>query len=219
MQYHQITSGERYAIAALRRQGLSSRAIARDLGRAPSTISREVRAQPPRRRRLPRLHRLRAHAREAPALAPQQPLRRRGVDRWSSSSSRLDWSPEQVAGWLRPPRAARDQLRDDLPPRLARQARRRASCGGTCARRARSGANATAPTTPAAGSPASATSRSGRRRSRRAQVVGHWEIDTVMGNEHGRNSVVTMVERATGYRSWASSRATAPPTRRRAASS
>jgi IS30 family transposase len=29
--------------------------------------------------------------------------------------------------------------------------------------------------------------------------VGHWEIDTVMGNEHGKNSVVTMVERATGY--------------------
>ena len=29
--------------------------------------------------------------------------------------------------------------------------------------------------------------------------VGHWEIDTVMGNEHGRNSVVTLVERVTGY--------------------
>ena len=29
--------------------------------------------------------------------------------------------------------------------------------------------------------------------------VGHWEIDTVMGNEHGRNSVLTLVERATGY--------------------
>jgi IS30 family transposase len=42
MQYHQITSGERYAIAALRRQGLSVRAIARDLGRSPSTVSREV---------------------------------------------------------------------------------------------------------------------------------------------------------------------------------
>ena len=29
--------------------------------------------------------------------------------------------------------------------------------------------------------------------------VGHWEIDTVMGTEHGRNSVITLVERATGY--------------------
>ena len=37
MQYRQITSEERYASAALRRQGLSVRAIARDLGRAPSS--------------------------------------------------------------------------------------------------------------------------------------------------------------------------------------
>ena len=31
------------------------------------------------------------------------------------------------------------------------------------------------------------------------KIVGHWEIDTVMGNEHGRNSVMTLVERETGY--------------------
>jgi len=43
MKYRQITSGERYAIAALRRQGHSLSVIARNLGRAPSTISREVR--------------------------------------------------------------------------------------------------------------------------------------------------------------------------------
>ena len=29
--------------------------------------------------------------------------------------------------------------------------------------------------------------------------VGHWEIDTVMGNDRARHSVVTIVERATGY--------------------
>ena len=28
-----------------------------------------------------------------------------------------------------------------------------------------------------------------------AASLGHWEIDTVMGNEHGRNSVMTLVER------------------------
>jgi len=43
MKYRQITSSERYAIAALRRQGHSLSVIARDLGRSPSTISREVR--------------------------------------------------------------------------------------------------------------------------------------------------------------------------------
>ena len=39
----QITSGERYAIAGLRKQKLSLRAIAAQLGRSASTVSREVR--------------------------------------------------------------------------------------------------------------------------------------------------------------------------------
>ena len=41
MSYHQITSGERYMISALRRQGLNQSDIARHLGRHRSTISRE----------------------------------------------------------------------------------------------------------------------------------------------------------------------------------
>jgi len=31
------------------------------------------------------------------------------------------------------------------------------------------------------------------------EAIGHWEIDTVMGNDRSRHSVVTTVERATGY--------------------
>ena len=41
--YSQLTEQERYTLAALRQQGLSCRAIARILGRNPSTISRETR--------------------------------------------------------------------------------------------------------------------------------------------------------------------------------
>ncbi len=41
--YRQLTSQERYALTALRRQGYSMRGIARALNRAPSTISREIR--------------------------------------------------------------------------------------------------------------------------------------------------------------------------------
>jgi IS30 family transposase len=43
MSYHQITSGERYMISALRREGLSIGAVARQLGRHRSTIGRELR--------------------------------------------------------------------------------------------------------------------------------------------------------------------------------
>ena len=41
--YRQLTSGERYALSALRKQGCNQAAIARTLGRHRSTISREVR--------------------------------------------------------------------------------------------------------------------------------------------------------------------------------
>lgn len=41
MRYHQLTSKERYALAAIRRQGLSQATIGRELGRHPSTINRE----------------------------------------------------------------------------------------------------------------------------------------------------------------------------------
>jgi hypothetical protein len=40
--YHQLTSEERYALSALRKQGYSVRGIAGALDRAPSTISREI---------------------------------------------------------------------------------------------------------------------------------------------------------------------------------
>lgn len=43
MGYHQLTSGERHALSALRKQGFNQAAIARAMGRSPSTISRELR--------------------------------------------------------------------------------------------------------------------------------------------------------------------------------
>jgi IS30 family transposase len=31
------------------------------------------------------------------------------------------------------------------------------------------------------------------------RVAGHWEIDSIMGDDHGRHSALTVVERTTGY--------------------
>ncbi len=193
----QITLEERYAINVMRRHRYSIRAIARELGRAPSTISRELRRN------------LRPTGRYVPGIAHSYAVARRrrsrrnariGPETWEVVDRylRMDWSPEQVSGFLRTEGMlsishetiyihvwADRRAGGDLWRHL-RQANKR------CRKRYRS--------------------RDWRGRlagkrhisERPAQIeerreVGHWEIDTVMGTEHGRNSVVTMVERATGY--------------------
>jgi len=100
MKYRQITSGERYAISALRRRGLSARQIAAELGRAHTTVSRELRRN------------LSSQGRYTPIKANQKCRGRRTKSRrnarirpetWGIVERyvRLDWSPEQVSGFLR----------------------------------------------------------------------------------------------------------------------
>jgi IS30 family transposase len=96
----QITLEERYAIMALKKQRYPIRAIARELGRAPSTISRELRRN------------LRPSGSYTPSVAHQYAVARRrrsrrnshfGPQDWALVRPLLerDWSPEQVSGWLR----------------------------------------------------------------------------------------------------------------------
>jgi transposase len=101
MLYRQITFAERYTLGVLRQRGLSAAAIARMLGRHRSTIGREV-------------QRNCAHsdATYRPQLADWYARGRRSHSRrnrqftaadWARIQVLLreDWSPEQVAGWLR----------------------------------------------------------------------------------------------------------------------
>jgi IS30 family transposase len=110
----------------------------------------------------------------------------------------LDWSPEQVAGWL----ALHELLRISHETIYLRVWRDRRSGGELWRhlrqagkqRRKRYGAydsrGRLAGKRHISERPAEAEAR---------RELGHWEIDTVMGAEHGRNSVLTMVERKTGY--------------------
>jgi len=197
MQYHQITSGERYAIAALRRQGLSARTIARDLGRAPSTISREV----ARNRRADGGYR-------AFTACEHTSARRRRSRRGSHFGAQewllveqllgLDWSPEQVAGWL----ALHELLRVSYET-IYLYVWRDKHAGGDLWRHMR---QAGKQRRKRYGAQDSRGRLAGKRHisERPAEVemrgvVGHWEIDTVKGNDQARHSVVTLVERATGY--------------------
>src|SRR4051795_703750 len=95
-----LTLEERERLAALKAEGLSLRGIARALGRAASTISREL-----RRNALPKGGYLSVHAegcyrerrQRASALERDERLGRFVRERLLEG-----WTPEQIAGWLRP---------------------------------------------------------------------------------------------------------------------
>ena len=101
MTYHQITSEERYTIAALRREGFRSAEIARHLGRHRSTISREVRRNSSR-----------CDGSYRPSKAIERTNGRRSRSRRNQHFTKADfamvekklkadWSPEQISGRLR----------------------------------------------------------------------------------------------------------------------
>lgn len=196
MTYHQITSGERYMLAALRTQGYSAARIARELGRHPSSISRELRRngcndgayRPSKAARRTRGRRSRSRRN-----------RRFGPDAFRLVEGLLPhlWSPEQIAGYLR-----RHHMLSISHETIYQHIWRNKRRGGRlyeylrCAgkqRRKRYGRydsrGRLASKRHISERPASVEDRS---------ETGHWEIDTVMGTG-SKDCIVTLVERKTGY--------------------
>jgi transposase, IS30 family len=196
MSYQQLTSGERYMLAALRRQGLSQAEMARSLGRHRSTICREFGSN---------CSRSDGHYR--PSKAQERTNGRRSRSRRNLRFTKKDLalveellrrqrSPEQVSGHLR--RAGqllishetiyrhvwRDKREGGLLYTHLRGARKR--------RRKRYGSydsrGRLAGKRPISERPAEVEAR---------EAAGHWEIDTVMG-AGSLDCVVTIVERKTG---------------------
>src|SRR5919106_3126709 len=100
MTYRQLTSEERYMLAALRRQGLNQAEIARALGRHRSTVCREVRRNSTR-----------ADGHYRAFTAQERTNGRRSRSRRNSHFTAEEfalvdgllcrqWSPEQVSGYL-----------------------------------------------------------------------------------------------------------------------
>jgi IS30 family transposase len=198
MTYRQITYAERYTLGLLRQRGLAAAAIARILHRHPSTIGREVR---------------RNHAHSdgtyRPQLADSYARCRRSRSRrnrqftptdWAQVQELLreDWSPDQVAGWLR-----RFHLLDISHETIYRYIWADKRAGGTLFRHLR-------------GARKQRRKRYGRYDSRgrlagkrwiterpavvdTRQELGHWEADTMLGDSQAGPCVLSLVERKTGY--------------------
>ncbi len=197
MEYRQITSGEGYAIQALRKQGVSLRGIAAQLQRAPSTISREIRRN------------LSSQGRYTPFKAEQQSRARRsrsrrnsrfGAEDWALVERliSLDWSPEQVSGWLKLPGLLSisydetiylhiwaDKRSGGESWRHLRQALKKRKRHHGHDRRGRLAGKRHISERPA--------------EVEEREAIGHWEIDTMKSDDQARHTVVTTVERTTGY--------------------
>jgi IS30 family transposase len=195
--YSQITEDERYAIAAMKRLRFSIRRIARELSRSPSTISREI-----RRNRKPdggyRAATAGEHARGRRSRSRRNA--RFAADDWVLVEHLicLDWSPEQVSGWL----ALHGVLSISHETIYLRIFADRRS-GGDLWRHLRQAAKQRRKRYRSHDSRGRLPGK--RHISERPaevegrEVTGHWEIDTMKGDDQARNTVLTMVERSTGY--------------------
>src|SRR3990167_8833904 len=102
MNYTHLTMEERYQIDDLRGEGFSKSAIAKQLGRSPSTVSREMRRN--KGERVWRAHQAQEKAKSRLTKRGQSNARKVSESAWEYAKSQLSifqWSPEQIAGRLK----------------------------------------------------------------------------------------------------------------------
>lgn len=196
MMYHQITLEERIAIGTLRKEGLSTSAIARRLGRHRSTITREL----GRNRSSDGRYRHRQAQEHANARRRKS---RRGRQHSEEQYCRVNellaqkYSPEQISGYLK--KCGEFQISHEtiyrhvwadlvtggnLHQHLRQSPKQRRKRYKSYDSRGR-----LAHKRMIAERPASVETRS---------RLGHWEIDTVLG-KGTKDCIVTIVERKSGF--------------------
>jgi IS30 family transposase len=198
-----LTLSEREEISRGVVAGRSIRSIAESLGRAPSTLSREIRRNGGRRR-------YRANKADQSAWdRARRPKRcklvvNRALARMVASKLKLHWSPDQVAGWLKHTYPddesyqvshetiyrslfiqARGALKKELLQHLRSQRVMRRSRGKSLKGK---GLGQITETVSIRERPASVEDRA---------VPGHWEGDLIFGTKNSQ--IATLVERHTRY--------------------
>jgi transposase, IS30 family len=201
-----LSQDERLVIADLRRAGAGVRAIARELGRDPSTISREL-----KRNSHPGSGDYRPHAAHARARAHRTRPKTSKIAASPELRERVQemlddrCSPEQISHRLRRDHPDRPELhvthetiyqalylqgRGELRRELARALR----TGRTMRKPRRTSEQRqpryTAPMVMISDRPADIEERA---------VPGHWEGDLIIGGRGGTSAIGTLVERTTRY--------------------
>ncbi len=182
--------------------GLSLRAIARSLGRAPSTISREVDRGGRRRYRAAWAEQVAWDLATRPK--PTKLSLRPALAELVAAKLALDWSPQQIAGWLKSEypddaemqvshetiyRSLFVQSRGELRKELTRHLRTGRATRRPAGQRQPDGRGVRPNIVHICQRPAEAADRA---------VPGHWEgCDLVFGR--GMSPVATLVERSTRF--------------------
>lgn len=199
-----LTLGEREEISRGVARGLAVRALARQLGRAPSTISREIRRHGGRAR----YRAARADRRAWQRARRPKPCRlaaRRALCDLVAAKLAAQWSPQQISHWLRrafpsdPDRQvshetiyrslfiqSRGVLKRELLQHLRRQRQFRHA---RAAARVGHHRGRIVDAVSIRERPAEAVDRA---------VPGHWEGDLIVGRDHG-SQVATLVERQSRF--------------------
>jgi len=193
MQYTQLTQGQRYQIKALLDIGRNRTEIAHQLGVDKSTITREVYRNRGQRGYRPK---------QAHEKAVDRRKRKAGVhillETWQliDAKLQLDWSPEQISGWLK-----KEQLPAVSPEWIYQYVYADKRAGGTLhrhlrcqkKRRKRYGLYDRRGIIPAKRSievrPEAVKWR---------ERLGDWESDTIIGKRH-RGALVTLTERKSRF--------------------
>src|SRR5687767_6979095 len=202
----ELTLAERHVIERARGAETSMRAIARMLGRAPSTISRELERHGRRSGRRRGYHAPTAERRARQAARRPKPYvlaTRRRLRRVVARKLAARWSPAQIAGWLRRTypqdltmqvsaetiyRSLYVQARGALRRELVAQLRRGQSLRHRRTRARPGGRSAIVGAVSITARPPASADRA---------IPGHWEGDLLAGSQ--QSYIATLVERASRF--------------------
>ena len=196
--YHQINERERDWIAVWKARGVSNREIARRLGRALSTIKRELKRNGLGNVYIANLAQRKAEARRTKANR-RHPLKNPDVYAYVLSKLREGWSPELIAGRLREVEHPNDPhwrichetiynfiYKDgSYWEYLPRKQKKRKQLKGRKVHRSRI--------------PQRVSIRQRPKVVNQREEFGHWEGDSVEGRRLDKDGIHTEVERVTNY--------------------
>lgn len=196
MRYHQLSQEERYIVGTMRSTGKSQRAIALELGRSPSTISRERRRNATRHDGGYRAEKAHSYAKTRRRQSKQEKL---DASQWLIVEELLkeEYSPDQAAQ-----RLAAEEVFEISHETIYKHVRRDKADGGGLWKHMRIMSKVGRKKR---GSPATRGKMTGKKHiSERPEAahsrdeIGHLEGDTVIGSDK-RHCVLTLVDRKTGF--------------------